>query len=50
MNDIATIIEPNEEVYDVKDVEQIDKVYQQLQFFEQATTDDFRKTLFLLSQ
>jgi hypothetical protein len=48
MNDIA-IIEPNEDVYDVKDVELIDKVYQQLQFFDIATKEDIRKTLFLLS-
>jgi hypothetical protein len=48
MTDIA-IIEPNEDVYDVKDVELIGKVYQQLQFFVQATQEDFRKTLFLLS-
>jgi hypothetical protein len=48
MTDIA-IIEPNEDVYDFKDVELIEKVYQQLQFFSNATTEDFRKTLFLLS-
>jgi hypothetical protein len=48
MSGIA-VIEPNEDVYDQKDVELIEKVYQQLQFFDQATKDDFRKTLFLLS-
>lgn len=46
----TAIIEPSEDVYDPKDVELITKAYQQLQFFEQATEDDFRKTLFLLSQ
>jgi hypothetical protein len=45
----AAIIEPSEEAYDQVDVELIEKAYHQLQFFEQATPDDFRKTLFLLS-
>jgi hypothetical protein len=49
MEDTAIIVEPNEDVYDVKDVELIEKVYQQLQFFDSATKEDLRKTLFLLS-
>jgi hypothetical protein len=48
MSEVA-VIEPNEDVYDVKDVELIEKTYQQLQFFQSATKDDFRKTLYLLS-
>jgi hypothetical protein len=48
MSEVA-VIEPNEDVYDFKDVELIEKAYQQLQFFDSATKDDFRKTLFLLS-
>jgi hypothetical protein len=48
MNDIA-IIEPNEDVYDVKDVDLIERAYQQLQFFDSATKEEFRKTLFLLN-
>jgi hypothetical protein len=50
MEDTAIIIEPNEDVYDIKVVELIDQVYQQLQFFSNATKEDFRKTLFILSQ
>jgi hypothetical protein len=47
MTNIA-IIEPNEDVYDAKDVELIEKIYQ-ISFFGEATKEDFRKTLFLLS-
>jgi hypothetical protein len=46
MTDIA-IIEPNEEVYDSKDVELI---FKQLSFFGEASEEDVRKTLFLLNQ
>jgi hypothetical protein len=45
----TVIIEPIEGTYDLRDVELIEKAYQQLQFFEEATPDDFRKTLYLLS-
>jgi hypothetical protein len=46
MTDTA-IIEPNEEVYDPKDVELI---FKQLSFFGEASPEDVRKTLFLLNQ
>jgi len=46
MTELA-IIEPNEDIYDKKEVELI---FKQLSFFGEATEEDVRKTLFLLSQ